>query len=205
MQTNFFEHISALEFQGALSLNFIKNGGGVLTVSVYLPNATADTAGNVIPPMILKGKAVELDEGFFGAIAAPVKQTANLFANMDAYQQSLKKAADNSKAELDKKNKANKGKTTALSSPDPDDDEHDDTENLFSVQENEQKILAEKKKRYASVLEQVGELSKQFKYDEAISLLQTCGDYLEKAGEINEKGAELQKRKAKYEEFLKDL
>lgn len=85
------------------------------------------------------------------------------------------------------------------------DDEQDETENLFSAQENEQKILAEKKKRYAGVLEQVAELSKAFKYDEAISLLQTCADYLEKAGEINEKGAELQKRKAKYEEFLKEL
>jgi len=206
MQTNFFEHISALEFQGALNLNFIKNAEGLLTVSVYLPNATADTAGNVIPPMILKGNAAELDEGFFGAIAAPVKETASLFANMDAYQQSVKKAADNSKAELDKKNKANKGKTNSSSAPDTDDDEdNDETENLFSVQENEQKVLAEKKKRYANVLEQVAELSKVFKYDEAITLLQSCADYLEKAEEINEKGAELQKRKTKYEEFLKDL
>ncbi|HEY9195386.1 MAG TPA: PRTRC system protein E [Mucilaginibacter sp.] len=205
MQTNFFEHISALEFQGALNLNLIKNAEGLLTVSVFLPNATADTAGNLIPPMILKGKAVELDEGFFGAIAAPVKQTASLFANLDAYQQSLKKVAESSKAELDKKNKGNKGKTAIASTPDTDDDDNEDTENLFSAQENEQKILAEKKKRYASVLEQVAELNKQFKYDEAISLLQTCADYLEKAGEINEKGAELLKRKAKYEEFLKDL
>jgi PRTRC genetic system protein E len=206
MQTNFFEHISALEFQGALNLNFIKNAEGLLTVSVYLPNATADTAGNVIPPMILKGNAAELGEGFFGAIAAPVKETASLFANMDAYQQSLKKAADSSKAELDKKNKTNKGKTNSASAPETDDDDdNEETENLFSIQENEQKVLAEKKKRYANVLEQVTELSKVFKYDEAISLLQSCADYLEKAEEINEKGAELQKRKAKYEEFLKDL
>ncbi|RYG22544.1 MAG: hypothetical protein EOO01_45130 [Chitinophagaceae bacterium] len=164
MQTNFFEHISALEFQGALNLNLLKNADGLLTVSVYLPNATTDTAGNLIPPMIFKGNAAELDEGFFGAIAAPVKPDDH-----DA------------------------------------DDEEDETENLFSAQENEQKILAEKKKRYAGVLEQVAELSKVFKYDEAISLLQTCADYLEKAGEINEKGAELLKRKAKYEEFLKEL
>ncbi|SEN01129.1 PRTRC system protein E [Mucilaginibacter gossypiicola] len=206
MQTNFFEHITALEFQGALNLNLIKDAEGLLTVSVYLPNATADTAGNVIPPMILKGNPAELGEGFFGAIAAPVKQTASLFANMDAYQQSLKKAAENSKAELDKKNKANKAKTTTASATDTDDDdEQDETENLFSVQENEQKILAEKKKRYATVLEQVAELSKVFKYDEAISLLQTCADYLEKAEEINAKGAELQKHKDRYEAFINDL
>lgn len=206
MQTNFFEHISALEFHGALNLNLIKNTEGLLTVSVYLPNATADTAGNVIPPMILKGNATELGEGFFGAIAAPVKQTASLFANLDAYQQSLKKAAEDSKAELDKKSKANKGKAvTASASETDEDDEQDETENLFSAQENEQKALAEKKKRYASVLEQVAELSKVFKYDEAISLLQTCADYLEKAEEINAKGAELQKHKAKYEAFINDL
>jgi PRTRC genetic system protein E len=210
MQTNFFEHISALEFQGALNLNLIKNAEGLLTVSVFLPNATADTAGNIIPPMILKGNATELGEGFFNAIAAPVKQTAGLFANLDAYQQSLKKASENSKAEQDKKNKANKGKTMIASSAttadtDDDDDEQDDTNNLFSAQENEQKVLAEKKKRYESVLEQVGELSKVFKYDEAISLLQTCADYLEKADEINAKCAELQKHKAKYEAFINDL
>jgi len=205
MQTNFFEHINSLEFQGALNLNFIKNAEGLLTVSVFLPNATADTAGNVIPPMILKGNAAELGEGFFNAIAAPVKQTAELFANLDAYQQSLKKAAENSKAELDKKNKANKGKTSSATAIDTDDDEQDETNNLFSIQENEQKVLAEKKKRYAGVLEQVAELSKVFKYDEAISLLQTCADYLEKAEEINEKGAELLKHKAKYEAFINDL
>lgn len=208
MKTNFFEHIGALEFQGALHLSLLKNAEGVLTVSVFLPNPTADTAGNVIPPMILKGNAVELNEGFFGAIAAPVKQTASIFANMDAYQQSLKKAAESSKAEQDKKSKANKGKTATASAADTDDDiddEQDETENLFSVQENEQKVLAEKKKRYASVLEQVAELSKVFKYDEAISLLQTCTDYLEKAEEINAKGAELQKHKAKYEAFINDL
>ncbi|WPU91710.1 hypothetical protein SNE25_20540 [Mucilaginibacter sabulilitoris] len=206
MKTNFFEHISALEFQGALNLNFIKNTEGVLTVSVFLPNATADTAGNVIPPMILKGNAIELGEGFFNAIAAPVKQTAALFANLDAYQQSLKKAAENSKAELDKKNKANKGKSSSATTNDTDDDdEQDETNNLFSKQENEQKVLAEKEKRYVGVLEQVAELSKVFKYDEAISLLQTCADYLEKAEEINEKSAELLKHKAKYEAFINDL
>lgn len=206
MQTNFFEHINSLEFQGALNINFIKNAEGLLTVSVFLPNATGDTAGNVIPPMILKGNAAELGEGFFNAITAPVKQTAGLFANLDAYQLSLKKAAENSKAELDKKNKANKGKSSSAAAIDTDDDdEQDETNNLFSVQENEQKVLAEKKKHYAGVLEQVAELSKVFKYDEAISLLQTCADYLEKAEEINEKGAELQKHKAKYEAFINDL
>jgi len=203
MKTNFFEHVSALEFQGALNLNLLKNAEGILTISIYLPNATADTAGNVIPPMILKGNATELDEGFFEAIAVPVKQTAGLFANLDAYQQSLKKAGELSKAEQDKKNKG-KGKAIAATTDD-DDDNDEETENLFTAQVNEQKALAEKKKAYDNALVQVLELSKQFKYAEAISLMETFSDYSEKADEVAAKIAELQKHQIKYEAFLKDL
>ncbi|UOE52545.1 PRTRC system protein E [Mucilaginibacter sp. SMC90] len=206
MKTNFFEHISALEFQGALNLNLLKNTEGLLTVSVYLPNASADTAGNVIPPMILKGMASELDEGFFEAIAVPVKQTAGLFANLDAYQQSLKKAGDLSKAEQDKKNKANKGKATPNAATDSDDDDNEEeTENLFTAQVNEQKALAEKKKAYDNAIAQVLELSKQFKYEEAISLMETFADYTVMADEVTAKIAELQKHQAKYEAFIKEL
>ncbi|WEA01766.1 PRTRC system protein E [Mucilaginibacter sp. SJ] len=206
MTTNFFEQISALAFQGALNLNMIKNTDGLLTVSVYLPNATTDAAGTVIPPMILKGKATELDEGFFGAITVPVQQTASLFANMEAYQQSLKKAAELSKAEQDKKNKG-KAKTTAAATPADDDDDDDtpDTENLFSAQENEQKAIAEKKKRYAEAIAQISELNKQCKYEDALALLPTAEEYPEHAEEIERKGAELRKRKAQYDELMKDI
>jgi PRTRC genetic system protein E len=205
MKTNFFEHISALEFGGLLNIYLIKNATGRLTVTVHLPNETADKT-STIQPLTLKGEATELDERFFETIATPLAKTAAFFSNVEAYQRSLDKAKDLAKAEQEKKNKTNKGKSTTASAPETDDDDdNEETENLFSTQENEQKILAEKKKRYASVSEQVAELSKQFKYDEAITLLQTCADYLEKAGEINEKGAELLKRKAKYEEFLQDL
>ncbi|MEZ2334711.1 PRTRC system protein E [Mucilaginibacter sp. RCC_168] len=207
MKTNFFEHITALEFQGALNLNLTKSAEGFLTICVYLPNATTDTAGNVIPPMILKGNAAELDEGFFDAIAAPVKQTATLFANMDAYQQGLKKAAENSKAELDKKNKGNKAKptTNAATEPDDDDDEQDDTENLFSAQQNEQKALAEKKKRYESAMTQISELNKLCKYAEAITLLPSTEEYPEHATEIESKRTTLEKRKAQYEELMQEV
>jgi PRTRC genetic system protein E len=205
MKTNFFEHISALEFQGALNITLLKIAEGVLTISVYLPNASADVAGNVIPPMILKGNAAELDEGFFEAIAAPLKQTVGLFANLDAYQQSLKKAGELSKAELDKKNKGNNGKVTANSSSDNEDDDSEENANLFTAQLNEQKALAEKKKAYENALTQVLELSKQFKYAEAIGLMETFSDYTEKADDVTTKIFELQKHQTKYEAFLKDL
>ncbi len=209
MKTNFFEHITALEFQGAINLNLLKTATGALTVSVYLPNATKDTAGTVIPPMILKGNASELDEGFFEAIASPIKKTAGLFANMDAYQQSLEKAKELSKAEQDKKNKSGKGKKetakTGSADNDDDDDDTDATENLFSIQENEQKELAEKKKRYDNAITQISELNKLCKYAEAIALLPSVEDYPEHAEEITRKGNELQKRKAQYDQLMQDL
>lgn len=206
MKTNFFEHISTLEFGSLLNIYLIKNADGRLSVTVHLPNETADKI-STIQPLTLKGEPTELDELFFKTIVTPLADTAAFFSNVEAYQQSLDKAKESVKNEQDKKNKANKAKTNSTSGDqtDNDDDDHNETENLFSAQENEQKLLAEKKKRYAGVLEQVAELSKQFKYDEAISLLQTCADYLEKAEEINEKVAELLKNKNRYEAFIKDL
>lgn len=199
---NFFEQINTLEFKGALNLNLIKDDTGDLTVSVFLPNATNDNAANVIPPMILKGNANELDAGFFDAIGTPIKHTAALFVNLDAYQQSLKKASELSKAEQDKKNKGNKGKSAGA---DTDDDSSAETEDLFTAQANEQKLLAEKKKNYENAFTQIGELSKQFKYDEAISLLPSVDDYPDKAEEINEKAELLKRQKVKYEEFVNAL
>ncbi|HEK22058.1 MAG: hypothetical protein C0191_04650 [Mucilaginibacter sp.] len=204
MQTNFFNHIAGLEFQGNLNLIIAKATDGKLTVSVLLANATTDKAGNVIPPMILRGEATELDEGFFTAINSPLKQTAQLFANMDAYQKSLDEAQKQSKAELDKKNKGkDKGKTATTT--DDDDDEEPETENLFSTQEAEQKAVAEKKKRYDDAMLQIAELNKNCKYSEAIALLPSAEDYPDKADEITRKGEELAKRKAKYEELMQDL
>jgi PRTRC genetic system protein E len=204
MQTNFFNHIGGLEFQGNLNLIIAKATDGKLTVSVLLANATTDKAGNVIPPMILRGEANELDEGFFTAIHSPLKQTAQLFANMDAYQKSLDDAQKQSKAELDKKNKGkDKGKTATAT--DDDNDDEPETENLFSTQEAEQKAITEKKKRYDEAMLQIAELNKNCKYSEAIALLPSAEDYPDKADEITRKGEELAKRKAKYEELMQDL
>ena len=203
MQTNFFNHIAGLEFQGNLNL-IIAKADGKLTVSVLLSNATTDKAGTVIPPMILRGEATELDEGFFTAIHNPLKETAQLFANMDAYQKGLDEAQKQSKAELDKKNKGkDKGKTATTT--DDDDDDEPETENLFSTQEAEQKVVTEKKKRYDDAMLQIAELNKNCKYSEAIALLPSAEDYPDKADEITRKGEELAKRKTKYDELMQDL
>ncbi len=209
MQTNFFNHLTGLAFQGNLNLTIAKATDGKLTVSVLLANETADKAGHLIPPMILRGEAIELDEGFFNAITAPLQKTAQLFANMDAYQKSLDEAQQKSKAEQDKKNKANKAKTKTATADDADDDDANDnepeTENLFSTQENEQKEKAEKKKRYDDAMLQITELNKQCKYAEAIGLLPTVEDYPDKEAEITRKGEELNRRKAQYEELMKEI
>jgi PRTRC genetic system protein E len=205
MQTNFFKHIAGLEFQGNLNLTIAKTTEGKLTVSVLLASTSVDKAGKLIPPMILQGEAGELDEGFFTAISAPLQKTAQLFANMDAYQKSLDEAQKQSKAELDKKGKGKDKTKPATTDEDDNDDNEPETENLFSTQEAEQKEIAQKKKHYDDAMAQITELNKNCKYPEAIALLPSVEDYPEKADEINRKSQELAKRKAQYDELMQDL
>jgi hypothetical protein len=55
-----------------------------LIVSVlFFNDAIGDDARKKVPPILLKGTAEELDSGFFQAIAEPVQDTAQLFANME--------------------------------------------------------------------------------------------------------------------------
>ena len=205
MKTNFFEHVTGLALHGALNLNILKNADNRLAVSVFLAHETADKAGTIIPPMILKATAEELDEKFFETIANPLKKTSELFANMDAYQKALDKAKEQSKQELDKKKKELKPKATTKAAEDETDDDADETENLFSVQENEQKVKAEKKQRYEEAMTQINELNKQCKYEEAISLLPQVEDYPEKAEELERKRKELEKRKTQYELLMQEV
>ncbi|OCX54227.1 hypothetical protein BEL04_08185 [Mucilaginibacter sp. PPCGB 2223] len=204
MKTNFFEHLTGLALHGALNLNILKNPDNTLAVSVYLAHETADKAGTVIPPMILKATAEELDEKFFETIANPLKKTSELFANMDAYQKALDKAKEQSKQEQDKKKKDTKPKTTAKSNTEENEDE-EDTDNLFSAQQNEQQQKAEKKQRYEEAMTQINELNRQCKYEEAISLLPQVEDYPDKAEELERKRKELEKRKAQYELLMQEV
>ncbi|HEY8931433.1 MAG TPA: PRTRC system protein E [Mucilaginibacter sp.] len=205
MKTNFFEHVTGLALHGALNLNILKNPDGKLSVSVYLAHETADKAGTIIPPMILKAPAEELDEKFFDTIASPLQKTSELFANMDAYQKALDKAKEQSKQEQDKKKKDAKPKSTSKTNGEENDDDTDEGENLFSAQQNEQQQKAEKKQRYDEAIAQINELNKQCKYEEAISLLPPVDDYPEKAEELERKRAELSKRKKQYEDLMQEV
>jgi len=106
--TNFFSQVAALEFKGCLNLT-LRRDGESLTVSVLVQNdACGDTAKSHIPPLILKGKAQELGEGFFPAIAEPVQATSQLLTNMEQFLKGQEEARKNSAMEKKKTEKADK-------------------------------------------------------------------------------------------------
>ena len=104
--TNFFSQVAALEFKGCLNLTLRKEGE-CLTVSLLVQDdACGDAAKNCIPPLILKGTAKELGEGFFPAIAEPVQATATLLTNMGQYLKGQEEAKKRSA--MEKKEKTDK-------------------------------------------------------------------------------------------------
>ena len=76
MTTNFFQNISALQANGDWRIAISKDIDNRLIVSILLASEkTSDAVTKQIPPMVLKGTAEELDNGFFAAIKAPVQAT----------------------------------------------------------------------------------------------------------------------------------
>lgn len=112
METNFFQSIIALQVAGNWTINIAKETTERLIVSVLFFNDTiGDDARKKIPPILLKGTAQELDEGFFQVINQPIKETAQLFANMEQFLKEKEQAKINSQMEKDNAAKADKEKT----------------------------------------------------------------------------------------------
>jgi hypothetical protein len=66
METNFFKSILALQVAGDWKINIAKEDMDRLIVSVLFFNDTiGDDARKKVPPILLKGTAEELDNGFF--------------------------------------------------------------------------------------------------------------------------------------------
>jgi len=108
METNFFKQTADLHLQGDLQIT-IKQQDAILIVSVLLKNDTCgDDARKVGPPILLKGTAHEIDEGFFANIAAPLQTTSQLFVNMEAYLKAQETAQQQSKMEQQKISKETK-------------------------------------------------------------------------------------------------
>lgn len=111
MTQQFFEQIEGLGLQSGIILTIQKGTENNLIVSLYLDNdKVGDEAKKVVQPMILKGTAAELDEGFFTSIATPVKKADALFVNMEAHAKSMEQARLASKMEQEKLDKEKKEK-----------------------------------------------------------------------------------------------
>jgi len=112
METNFFQSIAALQVGGGWSINITNETAERMIVSVlYFDNTVGDDARKQVPPMLLKGTAQELDEGFFAAIAKPVQETAALFANMETFLKRREEAKLASQMAKEKKAAEDRDKT----------------------------------------------------------------------------------------------
>ncbi|WP_374175273.1 prtrc system protein e [Flavobacterium tructae] len=112
METNFFKSILSLQVAGNWKINIAKEDADRLIVSVlFFNDSIGDDARKKVPPILLKGTAEELDSGFFEAIAEPVKDTAQLFANMEQFLKEKEQAKVSSQMEKDSIVKMSKEKT----------------------------------------------------------------------------------------------
>lgn len=109
---NFFQSIAAMQVTGDWKITIAREATDKLVVSVLFFNDTVgDEARKKVPPILLRGTAQELDKGFFAAIEQPLKETAQLFTNMEQYLKEREQAKINSQKEKDKTAKAEKEKT----------------------------------------------------------------------------------------------
>lgn len=189
MNTNFFTAIAALQVQGSYKMAIHVNDQNQFTVSVlFNTNGNGDNAYKVVPPMLLKGTAEELDEGFFEAIEKPVQETAGLFQNMEAYLKGLEEAKKQSKMEQDK-NKPKPAPKAAANNED--------------IEVAEPKVDKEaKRKAYDEAMKQIAELNDNCKYAEALDILPSPADYPEKRAELDRKRADLTRKKEQHDKML---
>ncbi|MBT2560173.1 PRTRC system protein E [Pedobacter sp. ISL-68] len=191
MKTNFFENINEMHVPGNWKMTIHTDEQGQFTVSaLFTALHNADNATKAIPPMLLKGTASEMDEGFFEAIAQPVQQTAGLYTNLNAYHKELEKARLASKMEQDKKSrnspKPAKGNADA-----------EDIEVSETLPNRE-----DKKREYAEAMAKVSELNATCKYGEALAILPKAEDHPEKEAELKKQLAELTKKKEQMAQVL---
>ena len=147
----------------------LKKDGEQLTVSVLLLNdACADNAKAHIPPLILKGTAKELCEGFFDAVAEPLAQTSALLVNMEQYLKGQEKAKQNAASEKKKTEKA--------------------------VQPEKQTPEQAKQMQYAQIMANADALEKEGKFKEAWMKIPQPSEFPDKADEIRTRRAALSAR-----------
>ncbi|MCR8560320.1 PRTRC system protein E [Mucilaginibacter sp. BJC16-A38] len=190
MKTNFFENIAGLNAPGIWKIGIQNDENGRFVVSaLYAPTENNDPALKTIAPLIFKGTATEMDEGFFEAIEKPVQETAGLYSNLDAYRKSLEGA----KKKLAQNNKSQPAKVKSEGDEDNEDD----------LEVTEPKVSAEEKKRiYTEAIRKVVLLNDACKYAEALEILPSVTDYPEKAEELNKRKTDLTRKKEQMDKAL---
>lgn len=111
---NFFGQLARLDITGDLQLTIRKGAEDNWIVSVMLHNhQCGDGAKTLIPPLVLKGTAEELDEGFFDSITTPLQSTSELLINMEVFLKQQEEAKMQSAMEKEQAEKVKKEKETA--------------------------------------------------------------------------------------------
>jgi len=187
MKTNFFEHIANLNAPGIWKLGIqYDNNGNFVVSALYSPLQSNEPALKTIAPLIFKGTATEMGEGFFEAIEKPVQETAGLYSNLDAYHKNL----DDAKKKLSQGNKSQPAKVK--------------TEGKDDIEVGEPKVSAEdKRKAYTEAIRKVVELNDACKYEDALAILPSVEEYPEKAEELNKRKADLTRKKEQMAQALK--
>ncbi|UZJ63972.1 PRTRC system protein E [Sphingobacterium sp. KU25419] len=109
MDTNFFSQLEQIGFAGDLQIVISKGEDNVWIVSTLLLNPMCgDKAKELIVPLLLRGTAQELDEGYVATITAPIEKASGLMDNMDAFVRQLEEAQKQSAMEKGKTEKQNK-------------------------------------------------------------------------------------------------
>ncbi|WP_293299923.1 prtrc system protein e [Pedobacter sp. UBA4863] len=109
---NFFQSITALQVKGDWKITIARETPERFIVSILVVNTTlGDSAAKIVPPILLKGTAEELDSAFFEHIGRPLEETDALFTNMEQYLKAREQARLSSKMEKDRKEKQDKSKT----------------------------------------------------------------------------------------------
>ncbi|MDB5143431.1 MAG: hypothetical protein JWQ66_2144 [Mucilaginibacter sp.] len=190
MKTNFFNQIAVINQPGIWKITIQNDDKGNFTVSLLFNTLNCgDNAIKSITPMVLKGTANELGEGFFDTITEPVIKTAGLMNNMEEYLKTVEQARLASKMEQDKKNKekgdkAKPDKSASSKQPAPPDEDKET-----------------KRKAYIESIRQVVDLDAKCLYDEALAILPSVADYPDKEAELTKRKLELE-RKAEQKKNL---
>ncbi len=188
MKTNFFENIANLNVPGIWKIGIHTDENGRFVVSVlFTAHQSGDNATKSITPLLFKGTAKEIDEGFFEALENPIQETAGFYANTEAYLKSLEQARLASKMEQDKKAKNGKSKT--------------DTTNKEGI-EVPKVDLEEKRKAYTEIVRQIVELDTKMMYEEALEILPDVTIYPDREAEITKRKADLERKRELKKQLL---